>query len=111
MIIRCSPSVSSITSVHIENSLIGEAATNLLHWLLRYGKHFLFITINIIIVIIMIRCAPALKLLDLSSCDLDSIPSLRSNTLTTLNISSNRLSELHTGDADDDVDYDEDSQS
>ena len=69
------------------------------------------IIIIIIIVIIMIRCVPALKLLDLSSCDLDSIPSLRSNTLTTLNISSNRLSELHTGDADDDVDYDEDSQS
>ena len=101
--------MSSITSVHIENSLIGEAATNLLHWLLRYGKHFLFITINIIIVIIMIRCAPALKLLDLSSCDLDSIPSLRSNTLTTLNISSNRLSELHTGDADDDEVDEEDN--
>ena len=39
-LIRCSPSVSSLKSVYFENSLIGEAATNLLHWLLRYGKHF-----------------------------------------------------------------------
>merc|ERR1719458_179421 len=74
---RCSPSVSSLKSVHFDNSLIGEAATNLLHWLL--------------------RCAPTMELLDLSSCSLDSIPSLRSNTLNTLNISSNRLSELQTG--------------
>merc|ERR1719458_499955 len=74
---RCSPSVSSLKSVHFDNSLIGEAATNLLHWFL--------------------RCAPTMELLDLSSCSLDSIPSLRSNTLNTLNISSNRLSELQTG--------------
>merc|ERR1719500_2165220 len=74
---RCSPSVSNLKSVHFDNSLIGEAATNLLHWLL--------------------RCAPTMELLDLSSCSLDSIPSLRSNTLNTLNISSNRLSELQTG--------------
>merc|ERR550539_501427 len=74
---RCSPSVSNLKSVHFDNSLIGEAATNLLHWLL--------------------RCAPTMELLDLSSCSLDSIPSLRSNTVNTLNISSNRLSELHTG--------------
>ena len=47
------------------------------------------------------RCAPSMELLDLSSCSLDSIPSLRSNTVNTLNISSNRLSELHTGDDDD----------
>merc|ERR550532_1143009 len=71
---RCSPSVSSLKSVHFDNSLIGEAATNLLHWLL--------------------RCAPTMELLDLSSCSLDSIPPLRSNTLNT---SSNRLSELQTG--------------
>jgi len=75
---RCSPTVSSLTSLTISKSLIGEAAINLLHWIL--------------------RCAPGLDLLDLSSSSLDSIPtSLRANNLKVLNVSSNRLSELHPG--------------
>ena len=37
---RCSPTVSSLTSLTISKSLIGEAATNLLHWLLRCDNQF-----------------------------------------------------------------------
>ena len=46
--------MSSLNSVHIENSLIGEAATNLLHWILRYGgSHYQQPLLHIIIIIII----------------------------------------------------------
>ena len=40
LIPRCSPTVSSLTSLTISKSLIGEAAINLLHWILRWDNQF-----------------------------------------------------------------------